>query len=790
MEKSSSIWGNLGLFAVTLVIFVFTFPEISPSHGPGIDSPLAWAYNYLFAYDVEIFPQMVFPHGPIAFIMYPLPMGNNLDLTFWILSITKIVFIYTLLRLGSVVTPEKWLLHAALTIMIAEIVHINLVLTGAAAAGLMIFHFTEKKWWLIVPVVFTVIGLYTRASIGITNTIIMVSYAAIYVYQKRDYKLPLFTAGSLLVMLTLFWVMVYGSFEGLFTYFYGTLQLMGGSSAATSYYPDNNWLYLGAAILLFFAFPFIVKNSKVNFIYGLLILSVFAVWKHGMSREDLLHARGFFCYLVLFFTLMLLALEEVKKRHFVIIGIILALVYRNLTVTFDYREYAPKIWSVNEFVRWVKERDKIAEEAIRESDLAVAVHKLPEDFLSRVEDTPVDVYPWDFSFIPANNLEWHPRIVPQAYASYTPWLDKQNADYFTEQRGAEFIIWDFVEDRWGGNFSGIDDRYILNNEPQAILQILDNYSVVEKCDLAMLLEKDKGNHLGETETTSEVITAKWNEWIKVPEVQDGIQRARVDIKGTLWRTIKNQLFKDEAYSVEYKLSNGEIKKYRIVPDLVTVGLWVNPLVMQPQNNFIEPIVTDIRFTCTNYKAVKDNITLQWELVGVNGQDSMATTRFAKAFALFGKKSSLNETPVLESLNDLEGAYENWVVNQDAVKRGKAFSGDNYIELDKGGYSHTFEASLDTLYNQGARIVTVSVNAQVKLKEGGKLALVLSASDGGEDYFWEVVDTEMLSVSHKDWAPVYMRKQLELKANTKLKTFLWNVGEKKALVDDIEVKVFY
>lgn len=790
MEKSNSIWDNISLFAISLIIFVFTFPEIDPTLSIGVDGPFAWAYNYLFAHNLDIAKHMVFPYGPLAFLMYPMPLGNNLDIAFWVLSFTRLVFIFTLLRLGYEANPSKWLLHAVLTIMLCEIVNLNIVLVGATAAALIIFHLNKRPGWLIIPIVFTALGLYTRASVGITNSIILVSYAAIYLYQNRGYKIPLYAIGTFTVTLLLFWLMLHGSFEGFFNYFYGLVQLSKGSSAATSFYPDNDWWLLSGAMLLFFTFPFIAKNPRVNFIYGLFLLSVFAVWKHGMSREDLLHARGFFCHLVLFFVLILLSLEEYKKRYFIIIGILLALVYRNLTVTFDYREYRTEILSVNQFFRWLNDRDKIAEQAEKESDVAIAVHKLPEDFLNRIGNTPVDIYPWDFSFIPANHLEWHPRIVPQCYASYIPWLDKQNADYFEAQKGAEFIIWHMAKDRWGGNFSSIDDRYVLNNEPQTILKILDNYTIVEKYDKAILFEKDKGDHLGEVEMQGEAITAKWNQWIKVPETKDGIQRARVNIKGTLWRSIKNQLYKDETYSVEYRLRNGEIKKYRIVPDIAAIGLWVNPLIMQPQNGFMEPLVTDVRFTCTNYKAVKDDIQIQWQLIPVNGKSEDQTLRFQNAFNLFGKNEALVEKTVLSFLNDLEQSYQYWSLDNSKLKKGEALSGDKFMELEKGGYSHTFEYPLDSIYSQELGSMSVSANAQVKVKKGGQVALVVSASDGGEPYFWEAVYSEITGDDNKFWVSLYFNKQIALKENAKLKVFLWNVGEKKAYVDDIEVKISY
>ena len=62
----------ISLFVLALFVVIFSFPEIDFGFDIGIDPPLKWLYNHLFSAGLLAGKSIVFPHGPLAFFMYPL----------------------------------------------------------------------------------------------------------------------------------------------------------------------------------------------------------------------------------------------------------------------------------------------------------------------------------------------------------------------------------------------------------------------------------------------------------------------------------------------------------------------------------------------------------------------------------------------------------------------------------------------------------------------------------------------------------------------------------------------
>jgi len=443
---------TIGLTLIAIVILVFTFPDIDPTFGPGVDWSLAWAYNYIFATDINLGRDIIFPHGPLGFLMYPVALGDNLDVAFWAICIIRVVFFYTVLRLGSLINPAQWLLHTLIVLVLAQIFPFGILLSGIVAASLLVLHFLPegslliRKWvWILVAVFFTALGLHIRAAFGIISVSFLFSYLLIDFYQTRNYKTPLYTGILFILSLVLFRFFIYGNLDGFFNYYFGLFQLSKESSAATALYPDNNWKLLGTSVLLFFLFPFIVRKKNVWFVYALFLLPTFASWKHGITREDLFHIRGLFIFLILFFSIILIVLKEYKKRHFLLIGILLICFYLNIRNATNYFEVNTTLFNVNRFSEWLNNREDIKKRALEQSLKNIEGKNLPDDMKAAIGNNTVDVYPWDFSFIPANNLNWQPRIIPQNYAAYSPWLDEQNAKHFTSAKAPDFIIWEFLQ---------------------------------------------------------------------------------------------------------------------------------------------------------------------------------------------------------------------------------------------------------------------------------------------------------------------------------------------------------
>ena len=89
---------------------------------------------------------------------------------------------------------------------------------------------------------------------------------------------------------------------------------------------------------------------------------------------------------------------------------------------------------------------------------------LPIEIREKIGEKTIDFYPWELSYVPANNLNWKPRTTLQS-GSYSSWMDGESAKNFTHENGPEFILWHLQNDKYGGNMGDYDNRFILNNEP-------------------------------------------------------------------------------------------------------------------------------------------------------------------------------------------------------------------------------------------------------------------------------------------------------------------------------------
>ena len=63
-----------------VLVAIGTFPAVSLSYNLGIDGPMMWLSNYFFSQDLLLGKDTIFPHGPLAFIVYPLASNIGLSL--------------------------------------------------------------------------------------------------------------------------------------------------------------------------------------------------------------------------------------------------------------------------------------------------------------------------------------------------------------------------------------------------------------------------------------------------------------------------------------------------------------------------------------------------------------------------------------------------------------------------------------------------------------------------------------------------------------------------------------
>ena len=282
----------------------------------------------------------------------------------------------------------------------------------------------------------------------------------------------------------------------------------------------------------------------------------------------------------------------------------------NLVNTFGQFYYPNDFLRGTYFMEFVSDFTELVKKNEAQSNKNIACQKLPAQVRKEIGNSTVDIYPLDYTIIAANKLYWQPRVVIQSYAAYTSWLDAKDAQHFNSNKSPEYLIWqpNPTHRPQRSDFSSIDDRYLLNDEPQTLVQLLKNYEYYYS-DEKFIIVKKRTNSISNTSVCYKQVATTWNEWVDVPSFNGNLVRAKLNFDKTFLQRVKSFLYKDEQFWICMKLKNGAIHKYTIVPKNAVDGLWINPyLYMQNESYEVEKIM----FTCSQKNILTDNLTIVWE----------------------------------------------------------------------------------------------------------------------------------------------------------------------------------
>lgn len=768
MKYKLLLKSNLFIVLILSILIAFvSFPLLDPTFSSGLDESVPWIFNFFFNGNLSLAQDIVFPHGPLAFLLYPLPVGYNLVLYVIIYCLFNILFTITIFYLYQTQNKNSYAVPFLISLVFTSVLHLLFIIYGTILASFLIYFKTKEKKWVYLAIVVGAFSVYIKSYILILSALTTFSFLIIDYYKTRSLKSPLIIASIYVSTLVLLWLLMFGTLKGLINFWIGQYWLAGDNSAAAAYYPNNNWYLLSGAIILFLAIPLFFRDSKIILLYLLTLASIFAIWKYSMARQDYLHARSICYMLLIFFTLMLLIIERYKIKILILGSVIISLFYFNLMNTSNFRTLSINIVRVDYLYELVFNYTKATNYWNWLSQNNIAPNKLNDNIKSIVGNKTIDVYPWDYSYIPANNFKWKPRTVLHSYAAYNSWLDKKNAESYNSKTSPDYLIWHYVSSEKGINnsmFESIDNRYLLNDEPNTILSILNNYKLKLKTDKIMLFERTSKPQIGKSRIIKQQ-TAEWYKWIDVPDISKGILRAKTEINKNLKGKIKSFLFKDEEYYMFCKLSNGVTVRYKIVPNNAKDGLWINPLINHPENNLSEPKIKQIMFYCSNTKLTNPTIFINWEQTDVN-------TPHSNASSLFGKTKYTTDTLIYQA--------NLTIPNQ-------------YLTIKPDGYSKSFWAKYDDLSNTAESDV-LQINASLFVKSNKKTnaVLVISVDADNKNIYWQTTNIKDFIINESEWNWSSISRNIYKSSfsdkNLTLNIYLWNRGEDSISIKDFDVKI--
>ena len=794
---------NLILFVIALVPAFLLFPFPASVFANGIDPPLAWVFNFLISGNLQLGRHIIFPHGPLAFIMYPLPFGPNFWIAVAIHLIARVFMAYSLLKLATR-KPLGYLVFALFAIFILLAIN-DILLTLVQIIVLAYLNFFERRnvWWLIPALILTPLALYIKAFVGIISLIVTLTFVGIMIYRmvigiESWYRLLLFLIVPFVLLAG--WLGMYGDLNGIMGYMPGMTYLAADNSAAVSVYPDNNWWITGLA--LFSGMLLICINLKNKALIRFTILAgpaFFAIWKYGMAREDYLHTSMLFVFILFIILVYNILAGKLNILNSVISIIIVAMFYVTLQQSYYFEPFHIKANGLKTLTASALNYRYFACTCTKFSDSATERNKLDNSIIKLIGTKTTDIYPWDYTYIAANNLNWQPRPVLQSYASYTQDLDQLNALHFGSDNAPDFLIWELrkiTHDIHGGTLESIDGRYLLNDEPEALMSLLCNYepvSIQRGIFPALVYEKRKTPISYHSEVIQQS-KAGWNSWTDVPETENGILKASVDIQRNLIGELKSFFYKDEAAYIYYLLENGDIRMYRIVPKNASYGLWINPLIINPENGMSGSSVSKIMFRCSNPDMMKNEISISWNHVTFkrsNVSKEKLTDNSNPVCTFFGISADSTSAELLLSENNLEKSSLYWTI-PDETKISSA-GRNRSLQLMPGDYSVSFEYPVDSLAEMSNLVkLIVRTGVWAKAGSGARAVYVISVEKDGKSLLWKAVDINNFIHDERNMNFVInyalIDKKLLQQSGLILKVYAWNTGKKLIELDDFSVRI--
>jgi hypothetical protein len=770
----------LKFLVVSLFVIIGTFPQNDWTFTYGIDPPLQWVFNYFLQNGFELGKHIIFPHGPLAFFMYPIQ--DNILLVTIVNTILKALIVFNIAQLlAQSKSIIKWTIAFIVTYLISIIAGFN----HLALANIILLYCnsyqSNKKIFKLIAFIITALVFYVKAYVAITSGFLFASFEILLFAKSKKIKTAIIDSLLLLFFILLFWMAMYHSFSGFPDYIIGIIQLAQDNSSAAAYYPYNNWVLLGFFFALMVALVYLNKSEKSFFYWVLIGFSIFAAWKHGMAREDASHVNGFLTFIIICFAVFLIFNKEKLILNLTLSVVATLLFSMNMKNSVNYEPKSYSLFTATNFIEFATDYFGLKQKAISETEKYISEKKLSKNFTDKISASTIDVYPWDYSYIPANHLKWQPRVVLHSYASYTTWLDLQNAKHFRSEKAPEFIL--IERSKWsnvnGGSFTSIDSRYFLNDEPQTMLTLLENYKYAESDSKTLLIQK-RANPIKSAAKIIQTNNSEWNKWIDAPKYNNELIRAKLHFENSFLQKLKSFFYKDEQFWIYLKLENNSIHKYRIVPKNAADGIWINPYFFDEKTKYI---VKEIMFKCSNQSLLKQDLTVEWEEIKFDAEKNCVAN-------FFNIQNTQKDSILISTINDFEKSkLSNWSELMDEQTAEICFEGSKSQLLKPQAYSVSYSISLDSLPQQDLKISVESWIKAPDYKLTNKAALIISIEDSTGSILWTNANIDAQLIDGNQWNHIYHYTNYKnTKPNCILKIYFFNDSTEEIIIDNFKVSI--
>jgi hypothetical protein len=473
-----------------------------PSSGWGLDASWSWmtdkaAQSLSYGHGTYIWT-----YGPLSFLDHQQsfwPFGQVCELLFRIFAglLFYIVFLQRIRTLFKVKKVWPFLIATLVTTVIYTFNTPSIMLLATAYIFLLSLPNLKiqkiRNEYVIVAVsIFSAFEFYIKTVQFVIAGVISV---AIIASTKNVIKnlIGFFVAtfgiiGSVALLLNF-------NFHSMYLYLRGSYELTIGYKAMAIEDPNRILEYPIVFLLLAYLFFKTIKSKFSFVVKNVIFISNVISFEYGFTRHD-----GHSVYAFMWISLTLLILltgSDIESRSGIILFSFFSIIALFLASQFSFLSMIDVTSRIQQNLNGVRSLNAAYRENVISQDMATLRNnaRVPQSILNQLGNSTVSVLPFDQLAAKAYNLNLEQPPVPQFYSAYTPWLDKQNSDFFNSSNRPEYVLEEAP--------AAIDGRNPIWEAPASQLAIFCNYSSYSN-NTDWLLLKSRGKSICGTRDTKNV----------------------------------------------------------------------------------------------------------------------------------------------------------------------------------------------------------------------------------------------------------------------------------------------
>ena len=551
---------------------------------PGLDESWAWGLNaaaqsgYIFGKD------LVFTYGPLGFLMSPRPLGRNLQWASCFAVCIRAIFAALLAAMAAAARTRRGFL---------------LFLAGSAAAALMGL-WDEYLYRLVMGLcciaacltspfaiaacilagVLMPVLLMIKFSIGLTALSMMAAATLILIVRGRAWRKIIVLWLSAALSLTLWVFFLFGNAGYFVRWLALSWEIASGYGAALSFAGPTDEALAGILLLAVLLLSAVFLDGAARIPSLLFAVPAVLALKHGFVGHTGM-ATGYSTFMAAIASIIFLFVQtRAEWRVASLVGALTfaAALYKGLfliawppiTLADLGRQLSGQVAMQALQNGWNWKRLTLELEA--ESTRHLAPEVLPARWKAglKASESGVDVYPWELSYLPANDLSWRPSLVLQHYQTDTHSLDQAMADRLGTQNGPSALLMEFT---------GMQGRQMLLDTPQVFRRILADYEPVEtdySRNLLWVRRRAGGPASIANARIAGPTRIRFGDWV-TPPACSGKLFAEFFMRPNALGFVRQILWKTPPVYLRLEYEDASTAEFRMLPAMASGGLLINYL---------------------------------------------------------------------------------------------------------------------------------------------------------------------------------------------------------------------